>query len=239
MLAIVSAKSSIAEQVDEAGTKVALVNRGGGRGLLTATRSKSGFSLIEVLVVVAILGLIALLAVVQVNKIWQKSRLRAEAGNLTAFLQSAYTYMVTNRAPVFVQLQPGAVGQQLSLRICQRVDCSIDVNGNGILGTPYTMPSFATLNTSATNGESVDAKTVWPCNCAVPPSPCTITNGSPGVLELDTMGRAANPFCTYFSQVTAAQTLFMTHVDMVTGALTPQIVYTLQVFPVWKVQKTP
>jgi prepilin-type N-terminal cleavage/methylation domain-containing protein len=239
MLAKVSAKSSTAEHVVRAGTKLALDHDGGGVGVPSARRSQRGFTLIEWLVVIAILGLITLIAVININNAWQKARLKAEAGNLSAFLQSAYTFMVTNRAPVFVQLKPAGGGQPLMLRICQRFDCSVDVNGNGIFGAPYLLPSFATLDRGAINGSSVDANTVWPCNCTVPPTPCTITNSGPGSLELDTMGRAANPYCTNFFQVTASQTLFMTHVNMVTGALKPNIAYTLQVFPVWKVQKTP
>jgi len=183
------------------------------------------------------MGFIAALAAVQINNIWQKSRLRSEAGNLAGFLQSGYTYMVTNRGPVFVQLTPASGAQALTLRVCQRNDCSLDANGNGILGYPYTLPSFATLNTSSVGTvNGLDSKTVWPCGggsgC---PTTCTISTTTPGVLEVDTMGRAVDP-CTG-SQVTAVQQLLMTHVNMVSGSLTPETVYTVQVFPVWKVQK--
>ena len=234
----VIAKRPTIEEVVEAGTPLAPCRDGGGVRVLSILRPERGFTLLEALVVLLIMGLIAALAAVQINNIWQKSRLRSEAGNLSALLQSAYNYMVTNRAPVFVRLVPGIAGGPATV-----VAVTQNVDGSGTIFGTYTLPSFATLDpklggVGGVNGLSTS--TVWPCgggsSC---PTTCTISSTTPGVLEVDTMGRAVDP-CTG-TQVKAVQQLLMTHVNMVgSGAsLTPEIVYTMQVFPVWKVRKTP
>ena len=226
------AKPTAAEQVVNSGTGLATLKGGGGVRVASTGRSQRGFTLIETLVVVAILGFVAALAVVQINKIWQKARLKAEAGNLSALLQSAYTFMVNNRAPVFVRLVPGTSGAATQVTVTQNVD------GTGTLFDTYTLPSFVSLSTTSTAGGAMDSATNWACAC----SGCTVPDSStPGVLEIDTLGRTLNPGCNPVSQVRAAQQILMTHVNMIgtSPALTPKIVYTLQIFPVWKVRRTP
>ncbi len=51
----------------------------------------AGFTLIEALVVLAIVGLLALVAIVPINSYWQRSRLETTAGDIRNFLQSGAT----------------------------------------------------------------------------------------------------------------------------------------------------
>jgi len=192
--------------------------------------AQRGFTLLEALVVVAIIGIAAALAVVQVNKAWQKSRLDGAAHDLQSFLQSAYTFMVNSRAAVFVVLTPGSGSTPTTFTITQNAD------GSGTLFGTYSLPDFVSLSTASAANGALDSRTVFPCAC--PPGTCTLGSGTPGVLECDPIGRAMNSACSPPAMVTGAQTLVLTHVDMVTGKLTPRIVYTIQIPPVWKAQLT-
>jgi prepilin-type N-terminal cleavage/methylation domain-containing protein len=201
-------------------------------------RPQRGFTLIEVLVTVVLIGMVAVLAVTQINNAWQKSRLDSEVGNVRAFLQSAYTYMVNHRAPVYVRVQSQS-GKPVTLSITQNAD------GTGTKFATMTMPDYITLSTSNTAPGQLDATTVWP---AYPVTACPATNmatGGTGVLECDATGAAvvipASPVvppCTIPTMVTQVQRLVVTHVRMVGGSLRPKIVYTLQVTPLWSVQVT-
>ena len=170
--------------------------------------AQNGFSLLEALVVLAIIGLLAAAAVVQVNKAWQKSRLEAAASDVQSYLQTAYTYMVNNRAPVFVVMTLSG-STPTALGVFQNAD------GSGTqYGTTYTFPNF--LSVTQTN---------WPDGA-----------GGVKVLECDNGGRTLDINSSKLIQNSAA--LAITHADMVSGKLSPKIVYTVQLSALWKAQLT-
>lgn len=225
MHAKLKAKPMNREGVDKPGAKLAR-SWDGGKSSVREDGAQRGFTLVEAMVVVLIIGFLAALAVVQVNKAWQRSRLEGAAGTVQSFLQSAYTYMVNNRAPVFVRLVMSSAGPTM-LAITQNSD------GSGTVFATYKVPNFVSLSTTDPTTGALDAATVWPCG-ACPPATCTIGPGTPGVLECDTMGRAMNISCSPPEMVSGVQSLVLTHVNMVRGSLQPRIVYTIQIPPVWK-----
>jgi prepilin-type N-terminal cleavage/methylation domain-containing protein len=178
------------------------------------THLRRGYSLTELLVVVAVLGLIAAIAVAEVRRSWQRARLDSAAGEVRAFIQSAYTFAGNNGAPVFIRLVPGGTGAVL--QVTQNLD------GSGRLFGSYTAPDF--LNFSATTAGSFDGCT-WPTQAA-PPYPAP-TAAAPGILEWDPQGRVLQPWSG--ALVSGAQTLVLTHRSMAQGELTPKIVHTLRV----------
>ncbi len=69
---------------------------------------ESGFSLMELMIVVAILGLIAVIATMVVSQTIKRQRLAAAAGQLQAFMEKAYVLSIQDHSPVFVVLLPQA-----------------------------------------------------------------------------------------------------------------------------------
>ncbi|HUK13894.1 MAG TPA: prepilin-type N-terminal cleavage/methylation domain-containing protein [Thermoanaerobaculaceae bacterium] len=171
--------------------------------------AQRGFTLLEALVVVAIIGIAAALAVVQVNKAWQRSRLESAAGDIQSFLQSAYTYMVNSRAPVFVVMTLSG-SSPTTMAVWQNAD------GSGVqYGSTYTFPDFLSVTPSN-----------WPNGTAA----------STKELECDGAGRTLDPSVSPPVMVVQPPTLAITHVDMVAGSLRPNTVYTLTLAGLWKPQ---
>ncbi len=174
---------------------------------MRADSRQAGVTLAEALIVVALMALIVAIAVVQINKSWQKSRLESAAGDITSFLQSAYTYAMANRAPVFVRFESDPLNPSVvALRITQNID------GSGREFKKYDVPGF--VGPAATPTWPSPASGVW-------------------YLECDTNGRTFDPGTG--TPVAGSQVLAITHTSMISGWLTPKIVYTIQVFPLWQV----
>ncbi len=204
-------------------------------------RGEFGFTAIEILIVVALIGLVAAIAIIQISKAWQRAQLDSEAGNIRSFLQSAYTYMINNRTAVYVELNRGSYPTPSTLSI-------VTLNANGTVNTVYsthTVPIYVSLSTTSTTYGALDNNTVfpeWPATC---PANNIVQGGtavtSQGMLQCDATGRAMAPpaggttTCQIPTMVTTPQQLVVTHVKMVSGGLTPKIVYTLQISPLWNV----
>lgn len=174
---------------------------------------EAGVTLIETLVVLAILGLLVAAVAVPLNASWQRARLESSAGDIRNFLQVAYTQAMTQHTAITVTLQyNGATGIWTFLLTPPPVGAGI----NGALATPgsLTVPSYI----SSIDG---NADTTWPRPAGT------------RTLICDPMGRTLDP--TSGQQVTTTQTLAVTHVNMADGSLTPYVEYDIQVFPLWNV----
>lgn len=75
------------------------------RSLLTAAR---GFSLIEILITVAIIGIVLALGMPAFNEWMRSTRIRGAADSLLSGIQLARTEAVRRNAPVFLQVNPNA-----------------------------------------------------------------------------------------------------------------------------------
>jgi len=128
-------------------------DRGGGTGV-ASTRTvisvypparrhrESGFTLVEVLIVLVIMGVLVALVTVPVNSYWQRARTETTAGDIRNFLQQAFTESINQRTPINVTLHIGAGIQTLTLTPAP-------------LRSPgtYTIPDFVKV---------VSANTNWP-----------------------------------------------------------------------------
>jgi prepilin-type N-terminal cleavage/methylation domain-containing protein len=171
-------------------------------------RLRRGFTLVELVVVLALFGLLALIAGGFVSASWQKMRLESTVGDVDTFLGSAYQQMVDTRGPVFVRLQKDE----------RRIHIARDAAFTHVLAE-YDLPAQVSLSMSSTTG--VD------CNW-----PATDPTDGPWILSCDTLGRTVDPVTG--GVVAGVQTLTMTHVDMVSRRLTPVIRYTVRVLPLWR-----
>jgi prepilin-type N-terminal cleavage/methylation domain-containing protein len=195
-------------------------DRGGGTGVaftrtvisvhLPARRHReSGVTLIEALIVLAIVGVLAAIVTVPINSYWQRARTETTAGDIRNFMQQAFTEAVNQHTPITVTLQQDASGKWV-LQLSPAPPPPRTVNGT------YTIPDFVSLAYNPASGISA-----WP------------TSGSARTLTCDTVGRTVDP--TSGRQVTSTMTMSITHVRMVDGSLAPDVRYDIQVFPIWNV----
>lgn len=126
-------------------------------------RRHGGFSLVELLVVVVLIGLAAYIGTVAVGALIQKQKLAAAANDVRTFLHDVPNQVAKTQGPVFVVYRPASGSYPAQLRI------SRDVAGTQVIRT---------LNIP---GELVVEHCTWP---AV---------GSTNVLRCDTLNRATHP----------------------------------------------
>jgi prepilin-type N-terminal cleavage/methylation domain-containing protein len=169
---------------------------------------ESGFTLLEALVVLTIVGVLAAIVTVPINAYWQRARTETTAGDIRNFLQQAFTEAINQHTPVNVTLQQTA-GRWV-LQLTPPPPEPRTANGT------YTLPDFVSLALNPALGSGG-----WPAVGAV------------RTLTCDTLGRTIDP--TTDRQVTSTVTMSITHVRMIDGSLTPKVRYDIQVFPLWNV----
>jgi prepilin-type N-terminal cleavage/methylation domain-containing protein len=174
-----------------------------------------GFSLLELLVVIALLGLLALIATVQVRHLVQKNELRKVANEVTSFLQGVPDLVAKKQTALFVLFSPHKPGQQARLQVAE------DAAGTKVLRT-LALPSTVVFSLSSLT--AVD--TTWP------------TNGGVYLLRCDTINRTTDPTKSTNPQLQQEATLLLTHRNMVLGNLTPKYGFQVAVAPVWSVRAT-
>lgn len=184
-------------------------------GLRMRWTMQRGITLVELLVVVALLGFLALLGTAQLTHIVQKNQLQSAAWDVTSFLQSVPDLVSKQQAPLFVRFLPPAGGAP------SRLEISRDVAGGDVLRQLALPPEVAFSLTSLGNQDIS-----WP------------KAGATGVFTLrcDTFGRATNPDTG--GQLNGEARLLLTHVNMVKGTLTPKYGFVVGVAPVWNVTNT-
>lgn len=189
-------------------------------------RREAGVTLIEALVVLAILGLVTAIVAVPLNSYWQRSRLQSVAGDIRSFLQVAYTQAVAQHTQITVSLQQDTTTGVWTLRFDPQPPPPSTTLGTMPVTGIYVLPSFVSLDyTPAANAGG------WPIS------------GSVRSLICDTMSRTLCPVgytscetsITDPVQVNNVRTLSITHVSMVEGSLRPNTRFDIQVYPVWNV----
>jgi prepilin-type N-terminal cleavage/methylation domain-containing protein len=99
-----------------------------------------GFTLLEALIVLAIVALVTAIVTVPINSYWQRARLETTAGDIRNFMQQAYVEAVNQHAQITVTLQQVSGAWVLQLTPPP-------------LHSPatYTIPDFVQVVTANTN----------------------------------------------------------------------------------------
>jgi prepilin-type N-terminal cleavage/methylation domain-containing protein len=181
-----------------AGTRVAFTRLVDSVQGLPCQSRERGFTLIEALVVVFIVGLLAAIIVVPINSYWQRSRLETSAGDIRNFLQRAYSEAVNQHTSITASISTASDG-----RLVMQLNPPPPFP-NSHLGT-FTLSEIVALDTTRTN---------WPLASGV------------RSLQCDPLGRTVDP--TSSTQVTQTISLAVTHTQMADGSLTPYVIYNVQ-----------
>lgn len=186
-------------------------------GLNRRPRRDGGFTLMEVLIVVAILGMMTLIATMAVSKALKRQRLEVAARQLQSFIEKAYIRTVDTHASVFVVLFPVASDGT------RAVDLVEDTNGDLQLSD-----SDQVLETTLLTSDIVVWTNAWPL------IPATFMGKNVTAIACDTMGRAMDPSVSP-AQPLNGQFLALTHRDMAGSvpSLTPRIRYDLTMDRLW------
>lgn len=187
-----------------------------------AGRSR-GFSLLELLAVLLILGLTFVIASVEGLKALQKQRLASASSDLVNLMSRAASEMQTRGVSVFVTFN-GAT-HQVQLVADTNQDNTPDTTTDRVLQT-ITLPDEVVFSTA--NVAEVQSA-LWSSNVT--------TASTVRWLGCDLRMRT---FATAGGQIAGIATLNLTHVRMVgvSPALKPPVLYQVRVSPVWNVQAT-
>ena len=202
----------------------------------TARTGRRAFSLVELLVVVAILGIILAIAVGQASKSFRRAKVDSIADTIRNFIQDAGAQVQKQNLPVFIELSwvaapsPGfyrfqAIADSLTNGVLDGPPYNpigtIDATKDSIVAQ-YDVPSEIAL--SGIVGAAQIESTLWSTNTA---------DQSTRSLLCDFQRRTINP--TSGGQIAGVATLSVSHVNMLqsSGQLKPLINDQIRINPIW------
>ena len=197
--------------------------------------AEGGFTLIELLIVVGVIGILAIIATLEVSKTLKKQRLDAQSQEIKGFIDSSYLESQRLRVPVFCQLQPISNGSWWIARYA---------DDGGFPAAPVSNLQLETGTDTLLQRKSIPSDLCFSRTSIntfeTPPSTPPATgpvawsrvNGNPTLL-CTVAGQSLQP-----NQAQAMLTMRvmqepLTHVEMVEGALSPKFAYMIQITPLF------
>lgn len=184
---------------------------------------RRGFGLIEILVTVAIIGIIALIAVAQLSRTFQRAAVEGAADNARAVMQRAATDMKMRGRPTFVEVAQAAGRWELRLWEDTNENGALNAAPTDTLRQTYVFPPGIALSTANT---AQIQTTNWSVNSA---------DSVARYIGCDNLSRAFTPGTP---QIQGPAVLTLTHELMLplnNPKLAPTVRYELRVNPVWSV----
>lgn len=184
-----------------------------------AVSGQQGFTLIEALIVVAIIGLISTVIMLSLNSYWQRSRLEGGANDVRSFLLTAQNLAIATNDRVTVTLRqdggswvlemlpsrPPAPGSFLDLGLRRRM----------------VLPEHLVVS-----GLTLGVGTDW---VEFPPNVRNVVCTSLSRTQQQTAAGV-------FGDIPGTRTLRLTHQSILDGRLFPRTVFEIQISPLWNVR---
>lgn len=196
---------------------------------------RRGVTLIELIVVLAILGLALTFGLSGLNSAFKRQRLNTAAEDLKTLAGRALTEMQNRNVPTFLVFGNyiADVGTDVAVVIDTNGNGAWDVdkNSDGLFDDPDNddevlwrtrVPVDVALSSTALATQTFNTQWARPSSGSVS-----------AALMCDFMGRAMIPGATP-AMITGPATVQLSHREMITGSLTPQVTYTVSVGPLFK-----
>ena len=181
-------------------------------------RGEGGFSLIEILVVVAILGLISVMMTIAVSKTLKRQRLETAAHEIQSFVTNAYSRTAATGRAVLLQVTAPASDGSRQINMFDDTDNDLK----------FTSGNDARMAIQLVPGDILVSA---PTDVTSWPSPSSDTF----LVACDVMGRTVNPTLTNPVPVAGPVSLSMTHKEMGSGGtLRPDIRYDITLNVLWQ-----
>lgn len=176
-------------------------------------------TLIELLVAVAIIGLITSIVTLQVNQYYQRSRLEGKAMEFRAFLLGAQTLAMGTSDRVVIRYQESSGRRWFEL-----VPVRPPGGGSNLarMQTVLELPDYLVLNGLSLSTDAID----WH------QFPTNVHN----VVCSPMMRAQEETGAGQYQDLTAIRTVRLTHASIVEGRLEPRTVFEIEVTPLWNVR---
>jgi prepilin-type N-terminal cleavage/methylation domain-containing protein len=201
---------------------------------------RRGFTLMEALVVVAIIGFTVVIAGTQVLRTLKRNQLSSTVQSVQLLMNRAYLEMQRRGTMVFVKVGPVRPWVPSGPDAFVPVELWVDADNDGALDTTkdLLLETQQLVILDKQTGDNVQQISLSTSAVDQIESANWSANGTARsvarILACDSFGRTINPATN--QQIAAAATLSITHADMVTSRLLPRLNFQLRISPAWSVQ---
>jgi prepilin-type N-terminal cleavage/methylation domain-containing protein len=210
--------------------------------VVLGSRGHRGFSMVEILVELAVIGILAYILGFEILRFYQRQNLETTANNIVNLMQRAPIEMQRRGVEVFVQVGPLTATGVGSTKVFP-VQLIADTNNDGVpnVGGGDTLIQeldIPVLDSAGNSVQQVAFSSVAPNQFQTSLwSDDSTPDTNPRWLGCDFLTRTLNTGPPA-QQIAGVATLTMTHTRMLDGSLSPKKLFIVRANPLWQVTLT-